>query len=1256
MNLSLYQGLKITSLVLLLCLQYQYGTTQCNNLPIETDGTQAPLFCDISQLECLEFEQQPTTFTQFPSYQWTDDCGGTIENPNWFSFVAWTQSTEITVTYSNCTNIGSVDAGVQFFLFDAPFDWDIDITPLAFNCDCDTAYDSSGPNTYDLVTQPLLIGQEYWVMIDGCAGNTCDVQIEFTNLPQTDPVTGEVNLPEITTHTIDNLLCEDDTKICAETPFEIGFPDHEFVGGVDYTIVILDAGGSVVKSISTDTSAFECITSLPGEYTFDVIYQNICDEDSPPYEGGSFTISEPDTLRYPSDTLCLNDAPNYVGWPSHWVGQGCIPSAMPGENLYECKYIDSCGCAMVEEKSILVLPLVPTPQIDTVVCPGDFPFIFGGLLVNGEMPDGIINQIPGGTQDFGCDSSLFVQVYAPMVSASIEILGCTGLDVTYAVTLDDYSDYLDESQIEIIWYEGAVIVNTGDTYTTSIDSSVSADISWTYGTSTNIVNCIEPLVIDTTYIGGSVADFEYPDVSCRFSNDTVFYDFSFLPSPSSYVQINQCSAFANVWDGNTWIFPNINATDEVCIEMTAMDGDCGVPPTGPINCSTQCTTYNIQLPQDNPVPSCVDFSFSPITLEAIVNPSPNPSSTVIWLDANGVEVIQPFIPSFGIDSTYQFTYQIQDPGCQVQSETMELSFAFPRPIDILVTDVYICEGMPINTDTIVAAAEGVNWFITNLSEVDIISQNGEHTEFTIFDSGTHSLFINGGTVDCPSSEFTLFNVHVERQSDFDIRCLDSGYPIQFTWDNIGCIESYDIYINQEFVKNQPNATYTPTGFPPGEDLEIVVVPLSNCLCDYDEITITCNTGFCPERPTDLTWRDTTFCVSTIPTNLTNRIELIGLGIDESFTVTVDETIGTTLYEQEIVFNALCSYKDTFFITIVDVPSIDVVGYGPACVEDVNGGVVLTADVADFEDEVIINGNTYLLSELESTPFPPDDYIMDLMAIGGCEVNTTFAIQQATQLDVSFEGYGSDCFDESNGGVITNVINGDFEDEIVINGVPYLLSELDLIQFPPDNYTVDLISIDGCDVVSNFSVPSGPQDFTLSIIGQDSVLENSGGTYVFDNDNQNYESIQWYLDGNLIAENTEVCEIESFGVGPNTASLSVLITVGVDCTKTQDFEVTIIRPDPPQIFISNVFSPNSMDNAAWVIGSDVEIMVPSVEVYDQWGNLVYSQDNLLVDGELSLWDGTFNGNILEIGVYVYKLTYEDLSGNVFIEVGDITLIR
>jgi len=735
-----------------------------------------------------------------------------------------------------------------------------------------------------------------------------------------------------------------------------------------------------------------------------------------------------------------------------------------------------------------------------------------------------------------------------------------------------------------------------------------------------------------------------------------------VPVPPSVVEINQLSSFPNEWDGNVWIFPGIEATDEVSIEMTSTDGDCGFAPLGPINCSTQCTNYTVQFPQETLDVDCVDFSFSPINLEAIVSPTPSPSSIIRWLDENGVEVMQPFIPVDGIDSTYQFVYEIQDPGCSIQTASMELSFAFPRFIDIQIPDVYICQGMPINTDSIVFPAEGMDWFITWPQDAVVISENGDHTEFTFLDpvdpthSGDYLIVVTGGTADCPSSDIRSFNVHVDRQNDFSIRCIEGVYPIQFTWDNFGCMVSYDVYVDNVFVTNKTNASFTPLGYPQGTDIKVTIVPISECLCEYDEITITCNTGFCPPQELDLTWRDTSFCFNDIPSVLSNRIEIVGTTVSDDFNFNVEKILGTTLYEKEIALNLNCSYLDTFYVTISEVPLSVLEGYGPLCLDNPNGGVNLMFDPADYEDEVMINSQIYSLSDLESTPFPPNDYFVTLEALNGCQVFSFFIVPPASEPDAMFTGFGSDCFDESNGGVMLDLDLDLFENEVIINGTTYLLSELEMTPFPPDSYDVELVTLDGCDVASNFVVANAPQDFTVNITGDELVLENTSSTYTLNSDIEDFESIDWYIGGELVCTDTKLCDIENFGSGPKTVTISVVISLSADCTKTAELTIEVVELEPPVIFISNIFNPSDASNSAWVVGADIQLELPSVDVYDRWGNLVFSRNDIMLNGEVSLWDGTYNGSNCEVGVYIYTLTYKDLNGEVFTQVGDITLIR
>lgn len=1177
----------LVTLLLTVCLHTQVYTqcsdATCNALELELDGINAQLFCNLDSLECLEFSQDPIAFTDFPSFDFTETCGGTIENPTWFSFVAWTPLTELTVCYADCESGGPIgtEYGVQAFIFDSPENWDPSLTALAFNCACDTPYDTGGVNSFEVTSDSLNIGQQYWVMIDGCAGNMClDVSLSFTNLPETDP-NGNVPLAEITRDSLHNPFCADQ-RVCADTNFGITWPEHEELGGLDYFITIFDSGGTSIMSEAMDTSYFEWIATIPGDYTYEVSFSNVCNETTDPYEG-FFTVDDPDTIVYPPDTLCVEDINNYIGWPSNWLAMGCSPALIPSIELYECSYIDSCNCPVVEQKNVHVIAnLGFIPEVDTILCPDDsFDFFFHGNFITSENPSGMLHSVVGGTEDFGCDSLINISVYAPNVDASIEIVDCNGLDITYEVTIDDFSTYLDPNVIQISWYEDGNQVSTGTQYTTSIDSLVSVEVTWSYVTSLSSADCEMELVSDTTYLNSSIADYIYPDVSCNFSNDTVFYEFSFVPDGTSLVQITQLTSYPNFWEDDVWVFPGITNTDEVSILLSASDGNCSVPDVGPIECSTTCTTYSIDLPQDD-FELCLLTGVIPIVLEANVTPSPSPLSVTSWVDENGTPISLPFLPVDDVDSTYTFIYQIQDPGCDLQIAEMQQTFYFPKGLQLLTNEVTVCQGGLINTDTIVAPEEGVNWIMTG--DLNIMSQVDDDYIFTIDEVGTHTVFINAGSEGCPTSILTSFTVIVEEQLDFSMQCLDMNFPIQFTWDNLACIDSYDIYLDGVFIRNQTNATYTPLGIEQGLDIEIEIVPIYSCACDYDPIEITCNTGNCPSRETELTFTDTLFCLDEVPATLTNTVSLVVNGLSNTETLPIDASIGTTEYYIAVQTANQCIYQDTFYVTVVAAPTPTINGFGSDCFDDIMGGVTLDFDISLFETEVFIEGEPYLLTDLESTPFVPG------------------------------------------------------------------------------NYFAQLTSVDECSVTTFFNVPDAPSDFSIGVTGSDIVQEGSSNTYTLMSNVSDYESIEWYVDGSLECEDTFECELPSMGAGPDTLLITVFIYTSSDCFKSTEYEVIVMEPeDPPEppepledIFISNIFVPNT--SSEWVIGANVPMEVPIVQVYDRWGNLVYTQTNILVEGEYTLWDGTLGGNDCEPGVYVYMIQYLDELGEEHMLVGDITLIR
>lgn len=116
---------------------------------------------------------------------------------------------------------------------------------------------------------------------------------------------------------------------------------------------------------------------------------------------------------------------------------------------------------------------------------------------------------------------------------------------------------------------------------------------------------------------------------------------------------------------------------------------------------------------------------------------------------------------------------------------------------------------------------------------------------------------------------------------------------------------------------------------------------------------------------------------------------------------------------------------------------------------------------------------------------------------------------------------------------------------------------------------------------------------------------------------------------------------------------VTVTDINDCVNSDT--ILIREVCPTEVYIPNVFSPNrdGVNDFFSIEANDVS----SIEgfVFDRWGNLIAKFDDIE-----DQWDGRFNGELCQPGVYVYKVVIEGIDdqgqSTVLNFLGDITLIK
>ncbi len=90
---------------------------------------------------------------------------------------------------------------------------------------------------------------------------------------------------------------------------------------------------------------------------------------------------------------------------------------------------------------------------------------------------------------------------------------------------------------------------------------------------------------------------------------------------------------------------------------------------------------------------------------------------------------------------------------------------------------------------------------------------------------------------------------------------------------------------------------------------------------------------------------------------------------------------------------------------------------------------------------------------------------------------------------------------------------------------------------------------------------------------------------------------------------------------------------------------------PNIFVPSAFTPNGdlNNDILYVRGELIESS--TFQIFNRWGELIFESNDLAIG-----WDGTYKGEKVSAGVYVYQLKAKCWSGEEYLAKGDVTVIR
>lgn len=115
-----------------------------------------------------------------------------------------------------------------------------------------------------------------------------------------------------------------------------------------------------------------------------------------------------------------------------------------------------------------------------------------------------------------------------------------------------------------------------------------------------------------------------------------------------------------------------------------------------------------------------------------------------------------------------------------------------------------------------------------------------------------------------------------------------------------------------------------------------------------------------------------------------------------------------------------------------------------------------------------------------------------------------------------------------------------------------------------------------------------------------------------------------------------------------------------CQEEAEIAITVRQARRNQLYLPNIFSPNGDGRndvfLPYFADPDEIKQIDRFQVFSRWGELIFSQEHISANDPELGWDGLFNGQLMNSGVFVFVLQYTDLQDKERVVAGEFTLIR
>ena len=288
--------------------------------------------------------------------------------------------------------------------------------------------------------------------------------------------------------------------------------------------------------------------------------------------------------------------------------------------------------------------------------------------------------------------------------------------------------------------------------------------------------------------------------------------------------------------------------------------------------------------------------------------------------------------------------------------------------------------------------------------------------------------------------------------------------------------------------------------------------------------------------------------------------------------------------------------------------------------------------------------------------PSGQYNLLIRDTNNCELSKTFEINDPDALNATIEASAISCFGDSDGRLNINPSGGVPPYAYSLNGEAYNGIQ-NIIGLEAGNYTISIKDNNNCIWKSTPIELVNPLPFEVDISSDQPIIELGDSIDLIAHFFNNTGNVQWDWTANT--PNTFDCPqplCRRISVKPVVNTTYELYAVDANgCEASAVFNVLISKNK--KIFVPTGFTPNSDGhNDYLIVHGAANTNIQSFKLFDRWGEKVFESNEITPNNSKNTWDGTFKGQPLNTGVYVWVLEVSFADGTIEVFKGSTTLIR